>query len=134
MFSPGWWNRLSLASTWGDRANPLECGFMSSFPVQSTRFSPVEPRLVRIPQGWFGMGSETGQDNERPVHRVWVDEFLLASCAVTNAGYAEFVRATGNPPAPFCENAEFSHPQQPVVAVSWFEAVNYCEWLSGSTG
>ena len=107
---------------------------MPSFPTGTTGPSPVEPQLVRIPQGWFEMGSETGQDNERPVHRVWVDEFLLASCAVTNAGYAEFVRATGNPPAPFWENPEFNHPQQPVVAVSWFEAVKYCEWLSRSTG
>ena len=69
------------------------------------------------------MGSEAGQDNERPVHRVWVDEFRLASCAVTNAGYADFVRATGNPPAPFSENPDFNHPEQPVVAVSWFDAV-----------
>jgi len=34
-----------------------------------------EPRLLAIPEGWFLMGSETGQENERPVHRVWVDAF-----------------------------------------------------------
>ena len=44
------------------------------------------------------------------------------------------MRATGNPPAPFCENPDFSHPEQPVVAVSWFEAVKYCQWLSLGTG
>ena len=102
-------------------------------PILSTPPLPVEPQLVCIPEGWFWMGSNTGQDNERPVHRVWVDEFRLASCAVTNAGYAQFVNATGNPPAPFCEKPEFNHPEQPVVAVSWFEAVKYCEWLSLST-
>ena len=132
------------------RCFPLSCGtgspssrnptkalnyrFMSSAPLPSTRATSVEPRLVRIPEGWFWMGSETGQDNERPVHRVWVDEFRLASCAATNAGYDQFVRATGNPPPLFCENPDFSHPEQPVVAVSWFEAVRYCEWLSLSTG
>ena len=78
--------------------------------------------------------ASSGQDNERPVHRVWVDEFQLASCAVTNAEYTRFVMATGNPPAPFCDNPDFSDPRQPVVAVSWFEAVQYCEWLSLSTG
>ena len=80
------------------------------------------------------MGSKTGQDNERPVHRVWVDEFRLASCAMTNAAYAHFVRATGNPPAPLCQDPFFNHPEQPVVAVSWFDAVKYCEWLSLRTG
>src|SRR4051794_14953207 len=72
-----------------------------------------ESLLVRIPAGWFAMGSESGQDNERPVHRVWVDEFQLASCAVTNAEYARFVTATGNSPAPFCDNPDFRDPRQP---------------------
>ena len=48
--------------------------------------------------------------------------------------YADFVRATGNPAAPFSENPDFNHPEQPVVAVSWFDAVKYCEWLSLSSG
>ena len=90
--------------------------------------------LVRIPAGWFLMGSETGQDNEKPVHRVLVDEFLLATCQVTNAEYGRFLHGTGLPPPPFWKSPEFSHPQQPVVGVSWFEAVRYCEWLSKATG
>src|SRR6202158_3991230 len=81
--------------------NALKYQCMSSPPISSAPLIGAEPQLVRIPDGWFWMGSETGQDNERPLHRVWVDEFRLASCAVTNASYAQFVRATGNPPAPF---------------------------------
>ena len=42
----------------------------------------IEPRMVAIPEGWFVMGSDTGQDNERPVHRVWVDAFEMAECQV----------------------------------------------------
>ncbi len=80
------------------------------------------------------MGSESGQDNERPIHRVWVDEFQLASCAVTNASYGEFVRATGYGAAPFCDKPGFNLPDQPVVAVSWLDAVQYCEWLRLGTG
>jgi len=94
----------------------------------------IEPALVRIPAGWFLMGSDSGQDNERPVHRVWVDGFELAACQVTNAEYACYRSATGAPAPPQWNDANFKHPQQPVVAVSWFEAVAYCEWLSRSTG
>ncbi len=88
-----------------------------------------EPRLVTIPAGWFLMGSESGQDNERPVHRVWVDEFQLAAAQVTRAEYTAFLEAAGAEPPPFWNDPNFNHPQQPVVAVSWFEAVKYCEWL-----
>jgi formylglycine-generating enzyme len=106
-----------------------------SFPsIPSGRVLLVEPQLVHVPEGWFWMGSDAGQDNEGPVHRVWVDEFRLAACAVTNAAYADFVRATGNPAAPFSGHPDFKHCNQPVVAVSWFDAVKYCEWLGLSTG
>ena len=80
------------------------------------------------------MGSEKGQDNERPVHRVWLDEFALGECQVTHAEYAQFLAATGHAQPPHWNDPEFSHPQQPVVAVSWFDAVAYCEWLSARRG
>src|SRR6266853_1039268 len=81
------------------------------------------PALVRIPAGWFLMGCDTGQDNEKPVHRVWVDEFLLASHQVTNADYQRFIRDIAPSSAPpFWSEPEFSHPAQPVVGVSWYEA------------
>jgi sulfatase modifying factor 1 len=80
------------------------------------------------------MGSEDGQDNERPVHRVWVDGFHLAECQVTNAEYASFVQATGAEKPPLWADPNFSDPRKPVVAVSWFESVKYCEWLGGLHG
>jgi len=92
------------------------------------------PALIHIPASWFLMGCASGQDNEQPEHRVWVDEFLLAACQVTNTEYARFVRDTGSAPPPFWTDPNFNHPEQPVVAVSWHEAVRYCEWLSSRTG
>jgi formylglycine-generating enzyme len=80
------------------------------------------------------MGSELGQDNERPVHRVWVDAFELAACQVTNAEYAVFLREGKTQPPPFWTDPNFDHPQKPVTAVSWIETAKYCEWLSAATG
>jgi formylglycine-generating enzyme len=103
-------------------------------PSASVKYHALEPGLVHIPEGWFRMGSETGQDNERPVHRVWVDGFYLATCQVTNADYSSFLRATGTQPPPFWYDPNFNHPGKPVIAISWFEAVKYCDWLSTLAG
>jgi len=94
----------------------------------------LEPALVQTPEGWFLMGSDSGQDCERPIHRVWVDAFLLAATQVTNAEYALFLRATGTTPPPFWRDPNFNHPQQPVAGPSWFEATRYCEWLTSQSG
>src|SRR5262245_38802552 len=90
--------------------------------------------LVTIPAGAFTMGADDGQPDERPVRRVWVDEFALAVHPVTNADYERFVAATGHAaPGTFAE-PRFAHPLQPVVAVTWFDAVAYCAWLRAATG
>ncbi len=93
----------------------------------------LEPELTPIPEGWFWMGSDAGQDVERPVHRVWVDAFAMAATQVTVAQYALFLKATHTAAPPFWGDPHFSDPEQPVVAVSWFEARAYCEWLSAAT-
>ncbi len=90
--------------------------------------------LIRVPAGWFLMGCDSGQDNEKPAHRVWVDEFLLAAQQVTNADYGEFRRETKTLPPPFWSDPAFNDPEQPVVGVSWHDAVRYCEWLSEAIG
>src|SRR5207237_6168995 len=98
-----------------------------SIPAFIPRASAApEPRMVRIPEGWFWMGSESGQDNERPVHRVWVDVLLLAVRQVTNADYEHFLRATGALPPPFWEDPNFAHPEQPAVGLSGVEATKDC--------
>src|SRR5271168_1872873 len=96
--------------------------------------SAVEPCCVSIPASWFLMGSASGQDCERPVHRVWVDSFLLAVTQVTNAEYERFVNSTKSALPPFWQDDGFNHPQQPVTGVSWFDADRYCQWLASQTG
>jgi formylglycine-generating enzyme len=77
---------------------------------------------VAIPGGEFLMGQENGRDEERPVHRVTVAPFRLCRFQVTNADFAAF--------RPF----PFDDPRLPVTSVNWFDAVEYCEWLSGEWG
>ncbi|MGA8224492.1 MAG: SUMF1/EgtB/PvdO family nonheme iron enzyme [Candidatus Acidiferrales bacterium] len=92
------------------------------------------PVMILIPEGWFLMGSDSGQENEWPVHRVWVDAFELGACQVTNAEYGKFMAATGHRKPLHWGDPLFSDPGQPVVAPSWFDTVAYCEWLSARTG
>lgn len=103
-------------------------------PELRTHLAPLEPVLRAIPAGQFQMGSPQGQDNEQPVHSVWIDEYLLSDCQVTNQEYAIFLQATGSIPPPFWDDTNFCNSSQPVVAVSWFEALRYCEWLAAASG
>jgi sulfatase modifying factor 1 len=101
------------------------------------------------------MGAADAEDDERPVHRVYVSEFFIGRFAVTNDEYARFVQATGHP-APtvrdlplialgereplFRANAApyqwqgdqppHGRGSHPVVLVRYADAVAYCRWLS----
>jgi len=85
----------------------------------------IAPDVVIIPDGWFLMGSIQGQENEQPCHHVWVDRFGIGRFPVTNREYKKFLDATQKQPPPFFLDPIFSDPEQPVVAVSWDDAVAY---------
>ena len=95
---------------------------------------PRDAELVTIPAGWFWMGWEHGLPDARPRRRVWVDAFALARGPVTIAEYAAYLGATGVAAPRFLADARFGDPQQPIVGVSWTEAVAYCEWLAREIG
>ena len=80
------------------------------------------------------MGCDEGRDDEKPAHRVWVDAFELAAFQTTNAEYARFLEDARHPFPLLWDDPNFSNPKQPVAAVSWFDAVAYCEWLSARLG
>jgi len=44
-------------------------------------------QMVVIPSGWFQMGSTRGEADESPVHRVWVDSFLMDRYEVNQEQY-----------------------------------------------
>ncbi len=80
------------------------------------------------------MGCQQGRDDERPVHPVWIDAFEMAIYQVRTREFAAFMLATGHPPPPNWNQSGFDDPNNPVVAVSWFEAQQYCQWLAAMTG
>ena len=56
----------------------------------------AETPMVEISAGEFAMGLDGMQalEDERPMHRVWVDRFLMDLHEVATAQYAEFLAAT----------------------------------------
>src|SRR5205823_130843 len=57
--------------------------------------TPNRAGMVLLKGGRFRMGSEEGYPEERSVHAVGVDPFLIDRHEVTNAQFAAFVKATG---------------------------------------
>jgi toxoflavin biosynthesis protein ToxD len=62
-------------------------------------------------------------------------EFYIGKYEVTNRQYAVFVKATGHR-APYSSNDTVAGGKEndPVVYVSWDDAVQFAEWLSDQTG
>lgn len=85
--------------------------------------------FVSIPGGSFTMGAADGAPAERPPHTVWVDTFAIAITPVTNDEYARYRAAVGAPAPPFAARAGFDDPRQPVVGLTWDEAVALAGWL-----
>ena len=103
------------------------------------------PEMVRIPAGEFQMGSNDSEadEEEKPVHTVYVDEFYIDKYEVTNAQYKAFIDA--NPqwrkdriPREYHDghylwfwdgnNYPKGEPDHPVVCVSWYAAMAYAQW------
>ena len=86
--------------------------------------------LIALTGGSFVMGSDADRRDERPAHGVVVGAFLVARRPVSNAQYARYVEAAAVAPPPFWAQEGFCGADQPVVGVSWHDAVAFCAWLS----
>jgi len=89
--------------------------------------------LVPIAGGTFTMGSphwEVGRfGDESPRHEVTLSPFLLGRYPVTNEEYGRFL--TDNPnvkPPQHWADRKFNQARQPVVGVSWDDAVAFATW------
>jgi len=100
---------------------------------------PLE--LLRIPAGDFLMGSDRKKDtsarnDESPSHSVYVDEYWIGRCPVTNRQYAAFIQATGYEKPEHWENGRppAGKEDHPVVKVNCHDAEAFCQWLSRRSG
>ena len=87
--------------------------------------------MVQILEGEFEMGSNTdnANDDERPVHAVYVDVFYMDIHEVTVGEYRRFVQETGHRAPDWNEVAHYSPTDQhPIVLVSWHDAMTYAKW------
>lgn len=89
------------------------------------------PTLLPIPGGTYPMGSEEGYEDEKPVHTVTVDDFLLADTPVTFWQYGLFCLLTGRR---LPNDSGFGRGDRPVININWFDAAAYCNWLSEREG
>jgi formylglycine-generating enzyme required for sulfatase activity/serine/threonine protein kinase len=114
-----------------------------------------DAEMVFVPAGEFVMGSEELGDDERPVHRIYLDDFWIDRYEVTNERFARFVVETGyqtdaerrgrgwvwvDSEWEEVEGADWRHPggpdtsiedkmDHPVVLTSWNDADVYCRWV-----
>ena len=107
---------------------------MSVASLNPGRRSIVAPGTLFVPGGRFLMGSDTGRPDERPVHEVEVRPVRMGRTPVSNLEYAWFLATGRVPEPPWWKDSAFWDPEQPVVGVTWDEAVAYCAWLSETFG
>jgi len=81
--------------------------------------------MACIPGGWFLRGSDTGPENARPAATIWADTFYMDVIETTFGQYQACVKAGKcNPGGP--RYRDYSRPRQPIVGISWYDAVKYC--------
>jgi formylglycine-generating enzyme required for sulfatase activity len=98
-------------------------------------YLPNEPLLgfVEIPAGPFLMGSDKvrdpqASDSELPQHEITLSRYFIGRYPVTVAQFRVFVEASGYQLQR--ENTLQGVATHPVVHVSWYDALEYCEWLT----
>lgn len=87
--------------------------------------------MVQVPAGEFTRGSEDGEEDERPVRKLFLDTFYIDRLEVTNAQYKTFCDAANflYPENPYWDEDYFHQsPNHPVLNVTYDQAAAYCRW------
>ena len=96
-------------------------------PFESFTDDITGMEFVLIPAGTFEMGSNNGDANEKPVHRVTISQpFYLGKYPVTQAQWETVI---GNNPS-----QSKSHANLPIESVSWRDALDFIEKLNAQAG
>ena len=120
-----------------------DCASKLGMPVQQALDlgEGVKLDLVVIPNGSFVMGSADGDADESPASVVNMPKpFLIGSREVTNRQFARFRTDHDSGFVSLFNKDHASRgmpvnlPDQPVLRVSWNEALEFCRWLSSRTG
>ncbi len=112
------------------------------FKRKKEKPAPEEPyrdiEWVRIPAGEFEMGDDKniGEADERPLHKVHLNEYYISKYEVTFEQYDKFCDETGRKKP---SNEIYGHKflprgKFPVVNIMWNDAKAYCDWLSQKSG
>jgi len=86
--------------------------------------------MAYIPGGSFLMGSDNGDTISKPPHFETVGPFFMDTIEVTNAQYAEFLKATGQVPPRAWKEGVYPEAEAnfPVTGINWYEAAEYAAW------
>ncbi len=97
-----------------------------------TLSNSIGTKLLLIQPGSFQMGDTAGDSDEQPVHCVTLDyPFWMGKTPVTNRQYELFDPTHRE----FRGQKGFaSRDDEPVLFVSWHDAVKFCKWLSQKEG
>ncbi len=97
---------------------------------KKTIISPIDAREMVLVEGGVSLiGSDIGDDDEKPVHKRKVDTFYIDRYEVSNKDYLHFMMESGHAPPRSWESGHFPagkalHP----VIVTYYEAGEYAAW------
>ncbi len=107
--------------------------FVACHPKIGDAHTAPSSSLCLLPVGAFMMGDERAQADAQFVHRVQLDAFLMDATPVAYKDFRRYVKAGGQKNA-YWDYETYHQENQPVTGVSWYQAIDYCNWRSTQEG